>query len=53
MSQAKKDATGPGFHKPCREYEKCNHKKHGYTRKRRHEIWRAKGWVSPAAAGQK
>lgn len=26
-------SSGEGFHKPCREYPGCRHRKHGYTRK--------------------
>ena len=43
MSQVtKKGDAGPGFRKPCREYEQCNHKKHGYGKRRRHEVERAR-----------
>lgn len=34
-----------GFTKPCREYPRCVHKKHGYSRKVRHAAEKAAGKV--------
>lgn len=41
---AKSEDRGSGANKKgCSEYPKCNHVKHGYTRKRRHAQEKATG----------
>lgn len=52
MTKAKAD--GPGFHTACRDTPKCRHKKHGWGKKRRHEVLKqTTGWQSPNKAQAK
>ena len=41
---------GSSMKKPCRDYKQCAHKKHGWGKKRRHEVMAQRdGWKSPNA----